>query len=111
MFFFYKITQDFREQDLNHTLHSLMSDPVGGGILKCLALFSSYMQGVIAKGTVATKEAPLHSLSITNCSILPIFLSIPSCTTWLIYVPSCLQKLASTAHWFKHTRMKNMPMI
>jgi hypothetical protein len=100
MHFFNKITQDFREQDLNH---SLMFDPVGGGILKCLALFSLFMQGLIAKGAVATKEAPLQSLSITNSSILPTFLSIPSCTTWLIYAPSCLQKLASAAHWFIHT--------
>ena len=92
-----------REQDINYTLHSLMFDPVGGGILKCLALFSLYLQGLIAKGAVATKEAPLHSLSITNCSILPTFLNIPSCTTWLISAPSCLQKLASAAHWFKHT--------
>jgi hypothetical protein len=50
-------------------------------------------------------------MSITNCSILPTFLSISSCTTWLIYAPSCLQKLASAAHWFKHTWMKNMPVI
>jgi len=60
------------------------------------------MQGLIAKGTVATKEAPLQSLSITNCSILTTFLSIPSCITWLIYAPSRLQKLASTAHWFTY---------
>jgi hypothetical protein len=69
---FYKITQDFREQDINHTLHSLMFDPVGGGILKCLALFSLYMQGLIAKGAVATKEAPLHSL-LQTVVFCPLF--------------------------------------
>lgn len=77
MCFFIKLHK-ILENDINHALHSLMFDPVGGGILKCLALFSLYMQGLITKGAVATKEAPLQSLFITNCSILPTFLSIPS---------------------------------
>jgi hypothetical protein len=52
------------------------------------------MQGLIAKGAVATKEAPLQSLSITNFSILPTFMSI-SFLYHLVYLCTLLSTKVS----------------